>query len=100
MPAGPLFGLKGATEHPVEEERLTPQLAIGCYTSRPHTLRAHQRNAGVLEPGRLADFAVLTGNPLGEDLDTVGVRMTILDGEVVFDSSRGAEGDGRKSDAG
>ena len=91
MPAGPLFGMKGAIEHPVEEERLTPQLAIGCYTSRPHALRAHERNAGVLEPGRLADFVVLSGNPLGEDLDTVGVRKTILDGEIVYDTDVGEE---------
>jgi hypothetical protein len=93
MPAGPLFGLKGAIEHPVEEERLTPQLAIGCYTTRPHTLPAHQRNAGILEPGRLADFVVLSGNPLGEDLDTIGVRKTVLDGEVVFDSAGGGAPD-------
>ncbi len=91
MPAGPLFGMKGAIEHPVEEERLTPQLAIGCYTSRPHALAAHERNAGILEPGRLADFVVLSGNPLGEDLDAIGVRKTVLDGEIVFDSGAGEE---------
>jgi len=87
MPPGPLYGLRGATHHPVAEETLTPSEAIACYTSRPHSVAAHERNAGVLEPGRLADLVVLDRNPLTEDLDTVEVLKTVVDGETVFDAS-------------
>jgi len=90
MPAGPLYGLRGATEHPVPDEALTPAQAIACYTSRPHSLPVHERNAGVLEPGRLADFVVLDRNPLSEDLDTVKVVRTIVDGKTVFDAGAAA----------
>jgi hypothetical protein len=86
MPPGPLYGLQGATRHPVPEECLTPREAIACYTSRPHAVAAHQRNAGVLEPGRLADLVVVDHNPLTEDFDTVQVVKTVVDGEVVFDT--------------
>jgi hypothetical protein len=70
----------------VPEECLTPREAIACYTSRPHAVAAHQRNAGVLEPGRLADLVVVDHNPLTEDFDTVQVVKTVVDGEVVFDT--------------
>ena len=86
MPAGPLYGLKGAIDHPVEAQRLTAAEAITCYTSRAHNLDPHRRNAGVIEPGRVADMTVLDGNPMSGDLDAVRVLKTVLDGEVVFDS--------------
>ena len=84
MPVGPLYGLKSAIEHPVPEERMTPEQALACYTRIAHTFGAHKREAGALEPGNLADLAVLSGNPLEEDPDTIDVRMTVVDGEVVF----------------
>jgi predicted amidohydrolase YtcJ len=86
MPPGPLWGLKGAIEHPVEAERIPPVEAIACYTRRPHALEAHRRNAGTLEAGRVADMVVLDGNPLTDDLDAVHVLKTVIDGRVVFES--------------
>lgn len=86
MPAGPLWGLKGAIEHPVESERMSPVDAVAGYTRRPHALEAHRRNAGSLEAGRIADMVVLDRDPLIEDLDTVRVVKTVLNGRVVFDS--------------
>jgi hypothetical protein len=86
MPPGPLYGLKGAILHPVPEEALTPAEAIGCYTSRAHGIPVHERNAGYLEPGRLADLVVIDGNPLSEDLDTLQVVMTMVGGGTVFDA--------------
>lgn len=86
MPPGPLYGLKGATEHPESSQRLTIEEAIACYTSRAHALDAHKRNAGALEPGRAADMVVLDRNPLTEDLDAIRPVMTVIDGDIVFDS--------------
>jgi predicted amidohydrolase YtcJ len=87
MPPGPLFGIAGAVNHPLPEERVTPAEAIACSSSRPHGLAPHKREAGRLEPGQLADLVVLDRNPLAEDLDTVKVLVTVIDGETVFDAS-------------
>jgi len=63
---------------------MTPVEAIACYTATAHTVGAHKRDAGVLEPGYLADLVVLSGDPFSADLDTIEVRMTVVDGEVVY----------------
>jgi predicted amidohydrolase YtcJ len=86
MPPGPLFGMKGATEHPVSDERLTVPEALTAYTNRPHSLPAHARDAGTLDRGRLADLTVLDKDPLTEDLDTIRVLKTMVDGEIVFEA--------------
>jgi predicted amidohydrolase YtcJ len=42
---------------------------------------------GSLEPGKLADFAVLDGDPFSSPPDAlraIGVHMTVQDGETVF----------------
>ncbi len=88
MPPGPLFGIAGAVNHPVPEERVAPADAIACYTSRPHRMALQQRDAGILEPGRLADLVVLDGNPLVADLDRVKVIKTMIDGTIVFDAAQ------------
>ncbi|UCH84172.1 MAG: amidohydrolase [Candidatus Latescibacterota bacterium] len=87
MPPGPLYGIKGSIEHPVADERMTPQEALACYTATAHTVGAHKREAGVLEPGNFADLVVLTDDPLSADPDTIQVKMTVVDGEVVHRSS-------------
>jgi predicted amidohydrolase YtcJ len=87
MPAGPLYGIKGAIEHPRPEEQLTAAEALACYTSRPHTVGAHSREAGTLEAGRLADFVMLDSNPLTDDVDRVKVIGTIIDGDIVYSAA-------------
>ncbi len=47
-------------------------------------------NKGSIEPGKLADFAILSGNPLAidpEDLETLRVVQTIKEGKTIFDRS-------------
>ncbi len=100
MPPGPLYGLKGAVEHPVAEERLTRGQAIACYVTTAHALPAHKREAGTLEPGSLADIAVLSDNPLAADPDSIKVMMTLVDGEVVYDAFRGAGAEDANSEEG
>ena len=84
MPPGPLHGLVGAVDHPVEGERLDRAEAIARYTLVPNQLRFHPREAGTLEAGRLADFVVLDANPLETDLDRIRVVLTVIGGRVVF----------------
>jgi predicted amidohydrolase YtcJ len=84
MPPGPLFGIKGATEHPVAEQRIEMAEVIARYTTHPNRLRCHRREAGVIEGGRLADLVVLTGNPFETDTDEIDVAMTFVGGAPVY----------------
>lgn len=95
MPPGPLYGLKGATEHPVVGERLTPVQAVDRYTRIPNLVGPHRRQAGIIEPGRLADLVVLSANPaegVGEEAE---VRAVYVGGKRVYsaDGQAGAPGE-------
>lgn len=85
MPPGPLYGIKGATEHPIPAERLSVADAIRRYTETAPAFGPHRRNTGRLEKGCPADLAVLSGDPLAEDLDNIQVDRTYFGGTLVFD---------------
>jgi predicted amidohydrolase YtcJ len=87
MPPGPLYGILGATQHPVEEERIGPADAIERYTTAPDRLGRVRGGAGRLESGRLADFVALSGDPFDGRLDKAAVTRTVVGGEVVFDGA-------------
>ncbi len=84
MPPGPLYGLKGATEHPVPEERIPPGEALLHYTAHAHKLSGSPAGCGYLTEGSPADLIVLSGNPLEEDPDVVKVVKTYVAGRCVY----------------
>jgi len=86
MPAGPLYGLKGATGHFNPEERISPGEALLRYTRIPHEICAGAPEGGLLEPGYPADLAVLSANPLEVDPDSITVLKTFVGGQKVHDT--------------
>jgi predicted amidohydrolase YtcJ len=69
-------------------ERLTPAQALRAYTYGSAYAGFAERRLGLLEPGYLADLAVLTADPLqAEDLGQVAVLATIVGGETVHDAA-------------
>ena len=67
------------------EEALTPEQALRAYTYGSAYATFAERDLGTLEPGKLADFAVLSGSPLEEStLDELGVRGTAVGGELRY----------------
>jgi predicted amidohydrolase YtcJ len=69
-------------------EALTAEEAIRCYTL--HSARAAFREAdlGSLEPGKLADFSVLSADPTAIDPGGIGaldVLATVVGGRVAHD---------------
>lgn len=85
MPFGPLKGLSGATEHPVEDYRLSADEALRAYTLDAASVAGWKELSIPLKPGRIADLVVLSDNPLGDiswkDLEVIS---TICAGKTVF----------------
>jgi predicted amidohydrolase YtcJ len=77
-------------------QALTASECLEAYCSSPARVAGELDWRGRLRPGSVADFAVLSENPLAEGCDLRGVQadMTILDGAVVHDR----HGDFRESE--
>jgi predicted amidohydrolase YtcJ len=84
MPPGPLYGIRGATNHPISGQSIDAASALWRYTGMACTLGQHRRRAGRLAQGNLADFTVLSADPLVADPDAVDVDATIVGGREVF----------------
>lgn len=97
-PIDPLAGIYAATtrrpidgSHPegwVPEQKISVREAVHAYTVGSAFASFQDRVKGSLEPGKLADLAVLSEdifNMPAEDIARVKVDMTITGGEVVFE---------------
>jgi predicted amidohydrolase YtcJ len=70
-------------------ERLTARDALALYTTQAAYAARREDEIGSLEPGKLADFAVLDANPLDADpeqIPGIGVLATVVGGVPVQDS--------------
>ena len=71
------------------QEKISVMDAIRIYTMHSAYAGFDENVKGSIEPGKMADFAVLTENPLTvpEDrLRDIQVHMTIVDGKIVYQS--------------
>ena len=95
--ASPLVGIRDAVLRRTRRgqvlgpgERLTARDALAMYT-RAAAFAMHRENEiGTLEPGKLADFVVLDGNPLDVDPERIAdieVLATVLGGSPVYQST-------------
>ncbi|MGH3359087.1 MAG: amidohydrolase [Nocardioidaceae bacterium] len=72
------------------DERIGAVEAVRAYTSEAAHLAFEESRKGTLEPGKLADVAVLSADPLatdaddGDSLDEVHVTMTVIGGDIVW----------------
>ncbi len=83
MPAGPLYGIRGATHHPVEEEKIGPAEALRRYTTAMRVFGSGEDSHGI-EIDSPADLVVLSGNPLLADVDRITVEATFVGGWQVY----------------
>jgi hypothetical protein len=94
LPIGPTVGLYAAvTRRGMSGRVLGPDERIGmaealrAYTARGAWLTREENDKGTLEPGKLADFIVLSADPLmlaGEDILELAVLETWLGGQRLF----------------
>jgi len=69
-------------------ERITLEQALYGYTMGGAYAAFEEKVKGSLEPGKLADLVVWTGNPFGAAPDQIRgmtARMTMINGQVVFE---------------
>jgi predicted amidohydrolase YtcJ len=87
MPFHPLYGIWSAINHPVKNSRITLEEAMRAYTLDSAYASFEEDVKGSIEPGKLADIAVLekdlTEIP-AEEIKDVRVHMTLMGGEVLY----------------
>jgi len=69
------------------EQKITVEDAIKCYTINSAYAAFEENIKGSIEPGKLADFVVLTEDILAIDpveIINVKVDRTIFDGEMIY----------------
>jgi predicted amidohydrolase YtcJ len=76
--SGKVLGLK---------ERITPEHALLAYTREAAVVLGIEDQVGTLEPGKLADFVVLSENPLKVDpmkIKDIQIDTTVMNGEITY----------------
>lgn len=71
------------------EQRISPRAALQAYTTHAALCCAGEQDRGCLEPGRWADFVLLSEDILDmapEHINTVQVRKTICGGRIVYEA--------------
>jgi predicted amidohydrolase YtcJ len=95
VPPSPIVGVYAAVSRRTEaedfvlpDEQITPLEALTMYTRDAAKATFDEEIKGSIEPGKLADLVVLSGDPTkvpANEIKDIEVEMTILDGEVVWD---------------
>jgi predicted amidohydrolase YtcJ len=90
MPFGPMTGLQGAVNHPVEDQSLPPVVALRAYTSGSAWAIHAEDWLGAIIPGMAADLVLLSEDPEEvEDLSSIRPILTVLGGFLVHIDSEG-----------
>lgn len=86
MPYGPLYGIHWAVNGYFEHQQISVEDAFRAATATPAYASFEEALKGTLEPGKLADFVVLEGDPFREPgrIAQIRVGSTWIGGRCVF----------------
>ncbi len=86
MPYGPLFGIHSAVNGYFEDQRISPEEAVRAATAGGAFASFEEGLKGTLEPGKLADFVVLEGDPFAnpERIRDIPIASTWIGGACVY----------------
>jgi predicted amidohydrolase YtcJ len=82
-----LKGIQACLTHPNKAQRIDLYEALQLFTINGAKIGFEEDIKGSIEPGKLADFAVLEQNPYHVSPDEIGdinIEMTIKGGDIVF----------------
>jgi predicted amidohydrolase YtcJ len=91
----PIYGMHCAVNHPNPAERITPLEALMMRTNTPAYMSFDEKERGSLTAGKIADFVVLSDNPLTVPADRIidiKVKTLYLQGKEYKTKLRGAAG--------
>ena len=91
----PIYGMHCAVNHPTPSERISPLDALMMRTYNPAYMSFDEASRGSLTPGKIADFVVLSDNPLKiepEKIKDVRVLDLYLAGKKYKTKRRGVFG--------
>ena len=77
------------------EEKITPLQALTAYTIGSAKAEFMENEKGTLTPGKLADFAVLSEDPINcppEKIKHIKVAMTVVGGRIVYNRNPAEQG--------
>lgn len=83
----PLKGIQACILHPNKHQRIILYEALKLFTINAARIGFEEDSKGSIEPGKLADFTVLSENPHSVEPGEVGdinVEMTIVGGNIVY----------------
>ena len=100
MPFHPVYGIWSAVNHPITDHRITVEEAVMCFTYEGAHASREEDIKGTIEPGKLADIAILSTDitspefqlsttdssiieGVKRELKQTQVYMTIQNGEIV-----------------
>ncbi len=87
MPLGPLYGIWEAVNYPTQNIQITVEEALYGYTVGAAKTSFEENIKGSIEVGKLADFVVLSEDPLAvskQSIQDINVLMTIVGGQIVY----------------
>ncbi len=85
MPFSPLYGIHCAVNAPHPSQRVSVEEAIHAYTLGAAYAGFEENLLGSLEPGKLADFIVLSEDPAhSKNISEIKIEKTYLAGQRVF----------------
>ncbi len=89
MPYGPLYGIHSAVNGFFKDQRMSVEEAIRGYTVGGAYAAFEEDLKGTLDPGKLADFVVLDGDPfeVSEGIRDLRIHSTWIGGTPVYQLS-------------
>jgi predicted amidohydrolase YtcJ len=85
----PLGGIQACVNHPLKVQRIDIHEAIEMFTINGAIIGFEEDVKGNIEPGKLADFVVLSDDPYRvpkDQIENIKVEMTIVGGDVVYEN--------------
>lgn len=89
-PIDPMSGICAAMLHRNPAQRVSADEAIGMFTIGAAKTEGMDEIAGSIEPGKKADFTVLSGD-IDRNPGSVVIEMTIIGGEILYDRNKNGE---------